>query len=110
MQIINGPEVEADMSGSEINDEFLEQFCFQLTAGEYGRLKSQIVTLDSAGEFDYSRSQNATIEHIFQKGILTFSKSSTASSRHRMKLRSNLLRNIEEIEAELIADEITKGV
>jgi hypothetical protein len=110
VQIVNGPEVEADMSGSEINDEFLEQFCFQLTAGEYGRLKSQIVTLDSAGEFDYPRSQNATIEHIFQKGILTFSKSSTASGLYLMKLQSNLLRNIEEIEAELIADEITKGV
>ncbi len=74
MQIINGPEVEADMSGSEINDEFLEQFCFQLTAGEYGRLRSQIVALDSAGEFDYPRSQNVTTEHIFQKGFLTFSK------------------------------------
>ncbi len=98
------------MSGSEINDEFLEQFCFQLTAGEYGRLRSQIVTLDSAGEFDYSRSQNATIEHSFQKETLNISKSGTASGRHRMKLRSNLLRNIEEIEAELIADEITKGV
>ncbi|WP_367343861.1 hypothetical protein [Methanomethylovorans sp.] len=80
------------MSGSEINDEFLEQFCFQLTAGEYGRLRSQTVALDSAGEFDYPRSQNVTTEHIFQKGILTFSKSSIASGLYLMKLRSNLLR------------------
>jgi hypothetical protein len=89
------------MSGSEINDEFPEQFCFQLTAGEYDRLRSQSMILDSAEEFNYSRSQNATIVHIFQKEILTFSKSGTASGRHRMKLRSSPLRTIEEIEAEL---------
>jgi len=75
VQTLKESEVEADMSGSEINDEFPEQFCFQLTAGEYERLRSQI----------------AAIEHSFQKETLTFSKSGTASGLHRMKLRSNLI-------------------
>ncbi|KKG06385.1 hypothetical protein [Methanosarcina mazei] len=69
-----------------------------MVAGKYERLGSQSVILDSAEEFNYSRSQNATIEHIFQKKILTFSKSDIASGRHRMKLRSNLLRNIARLE------------
>jgi hypothetical protein len=63
-------------------------------------LRSQIVTLELADEFNYSRSQNATIKRRFQKETLTFSKSGIVSCRHRMKLRSSLLRN-EEKEAEL---------
>jgi hypothetical protein len=69
-----------------------------MVSGEYERLRSQIATLDSANESNYSRSQNATIEHIFQKEILIFSKSGTASGLYWMKLRSNLLRNIARLE------------
>jgi hypothetical protein len=70
------------MSGSEINEESPEKFCFQLNAGEYKRL----------------RSQSATLGRSFQKETLTFSKSGAVSGLHRMKLRSNLLRNITRLE------------
>jgi hypothetical protein len=38
---------------------FPEQFCFQLTVGEYERLRSQIVTLENDGALT---SQNVTLE------------------------------------------------
>jgi hypothetical protein len=63
-------------------------------------LRSQIVTLELADEFNYSRSQNATIERRFQKYTLNFSKSGIVSCQRRMKLRSSLLRN-EETETKL---------
>ncbi|WP_269849839.1 ORF6N domain-containing protein [Methanosarcina horonobensis] len=40
-------------------DRFPEQFCFQLTAGEYERLRSQIVTLENDGALT---SQDVTLE------------------------------------------------
>lgn len=54
-----------------------------------------------AGEYERLRSQSVTIERSFYKENLNFSKTRTSSGLYWMKLRSNLLRNIEGTEAEL---------